>query len=78
MMKINLLIFGQLTDDIGSSKLELEEIADTDTLHHILLHRYPSLKDRKFTIAVDAKLITTNTSLTDHSTVALMPPFSGG
>ena len=77
-MKINLLIFGQLTDDTGAATLVLEDITDTDTLNEILLERYPSLKSRKFTVAVNAKLITANTPLTDNSTVALMPPFSGG
>ena len=77
-MKINLLIFGQLTDDTGAATLVLEDITNTDTLNEILLERYPSLKSRKFTVAVNAKLITANTPLTDNSTVALMPPFSGG
>ena len=77
-MKISLLIFGQLADDTGASSLVLEDITDTDTLKNILLERYPSLKTRKFTIAVNAKLITANTQLIDNSTIALMPPFSGG
>lgn len=77
-MKINLLIFGQLTDDTGASSLVLEDITDTDTLHQILLETYPSLKTKKFTIAVNAKLITGNTQLTDNNIIALMPPFSGG
>jgi len=77
-MKVRLLIFGQLTDETGASELTLEDLTDTDTLRQVLFERYPSLKTKNFTTAVNNKVISGNTILTDNSTVALMPPFSGG
>ncbi|MFI5188299.1 MAG: MoaD/ThiS family protein [Chitinophagales bacterium] len=76
-MPVNIIIFGQLTDITGSS-LSLENIADTDHLVRKLNKLYPALIDKKYVIAVDKKVVTTNTALTNSNTVALLPPFSGG
>lgn len=77
-MKTNIIIFGQLTDITGNNKLELHNIADTDSLVKELTKTYPALSSIKFMIAVDKKLITENTLLSNNNTIALMPPFSGG
>lgn len=76
-MQLNVIIFGQLKDIMGSS-LSLENIADTDQLVEKLNHLYPALTNKKYVIAVDKRVITTNTSLNNSNTVALLPPFSGG
>lgn len=76
-MKINILIFGQLCDIMGEN-LVLNNIADTNSLAEVLNERYPELADSKYMIAVNKKLVTENILLTDNSTVALLPPFSGG
>jgi molybdopterin converting factor small subunit len=39
---------------------------------------YPLLAVNKYVIAVDRKVVSDNTILKENSTVALMPPFSGG
>ncbi len=76
-MAINTIIFGQLTDITGNS-LSLDNVTDTDTLVKELNKLYPALADKKYVIAVDKQVVTTNTVLTDNNTVALLPPFSGG
>jgi molybdopterin synthase sulfur carrier subunit len=76
-MKISVIVFGQLSDLI-SENLVLENIADTDSLMATLYHMYPDLRESKFIIAVNRKLITVNTLLADKSTIALLPAFSGG
>ena len=76
-MQINIIIFGQLCDLLGEN-LVLENIADTDSLTAILNEKYPGLADSKYMMAVNKKLVTGNTLLTNKSIVALMPPFSGG
>jgi molybdopterin converting factor small subunit len=77
-MKINVLVFGQLTDDTGSASLLIEDVTNTDDLNRVLHRRFPGLQSKKYAIAVDSKQITGNTLLADNCTVALMPPFSGG
>ena len=76
-MPINIIIFGQLTDIAGSS-LALENIADTNSLVKELHNLYPALAKAKYAIAVNRNVVNENTTLTDNSIVALLPPFSGG
>ena len=76
-MTKNIIIFGQLADIAGST-LSLENVTDTNMLVKELHSLYPSLSDTKYVIAVDNKVVNENTILTENSTVALLPPFSGG
>ena len=76
-MQIEIIIFGQLCEILGQN-LVLDNIADTNGLTSALIKQYPKLAGSKYMIAVNKKLITGNTLLTGNSTVALLPPFSGG
>jgi molybdopterin converting factor small subunit len=77
-MQINILLFGQLTDITGTSSMVLDNLPDTDAVTMKLHKKFPALANSKYVIAVDKKIISANTQLTDSSTVALLPPFSGG
>ena len=76
-MQINIIIFGQLCDLLGEN-LVMNNVDDTDSLTTILNERYPELARSKYMMAVDKKLVKGNTLLNNNSTVALLPPFSGG
>jgi molybdopterin converting factor small subunit len=76
-MQINIIIFGQLCDLLGEN-LMLNDITDTNNLTETLNKKFPQLADAKYVMAVNKKLVTENISLTNNSTVALLPPFSGG
>jgi len=56
----------------------LNDIADTNSLTEMLNKKFPQLADAKYVMAVNKKVVTENISLTNNSTVALLPPFSGG
>lgn len=77
-MSIRIITFGRLTDILNSNEIALENIADTNGLVYELNRRYPALTDAKYMITVDKQTINGNTILKDGSTVALLPPFSGG
>lgn len=77
MMRVEVLFFGKLVEIAGSS-LVLNNVTSTDELLEQLRLQYTALAAEKFIIAVDKKTISTNISLTDNCTVALLPPFSGG
>ncbi len=77
-MQIKILVFGSLTDITNTSDLTVTGINDTDALLIELHRRYPSLAAAKFLMALNKQTVTTNTSITDGSTIALLPPFSGG
>jgi molybdopterin synthase sulfur carrier subunit len=76
-MPVNIIIFGRLTDIAGNS-LALENITDTNSLVKELHILYPALAEAKYVIAVNKKVVNENTTLTENSKVALLPPFSGG
>jgi molybdopterin synthase sulfur carrier subunit len=77
MMRVEVLFFGKLVEIAGAS-LTIEDVKTTDELLEKLRLQYPSLAAEKYILAVDKKTISTNTSLKDNCTVALLPPFSGG
>ena len=76
-MSMQIILFGRLTDIAGNS-VSLKNVADTDGLAKALHESYPALANTKYVIAVDKQIIKENTVLNNNSTVALLPPFSGG
>jgi molybdopterin converting factor small subunit len=77
-MAIQVIIFGQLADVLQNHSLQLTGVADTGSLVRELNSRYPGFANAKYVIAVDKKTVSGNVQLSDGSTVALLPPFSGG
>jgi molybdopterin synthase sulfur carrier subunit len=77
-MTVHIMLFGQLADIAGVDKITVENCLDTDSMVKSLQNTYPALTQSTFVIAVDKKIISSNTSLTDQCTAALLPPFSGG
>jgi sulfur-carrier protein len=77
-MQVNVILFGRLTDVTGSNTIAVQDVQDTDQLLHRLKERYPALAGLPYIVAVDKQIILANTRLTDNSTVALLPPYSGG
>lgn len=72
------MFFGQLTDVTGTATLAMENVVDTNLLIQQLNLAYPGLNTKKYIVAVNAKVVGENTTLTNNCTVALLPPFSGG
>jgi molybdopterin synthase sulfur carrier subunit len=77
-MELQITIFGQLTDITESSRISLPSVSNTDELLAALKQQYPALGTAKFVVAVDKKIIQGNTEITANSSIALLPPFSGG
>ena len=76
-MSVKIILFGKLADIAGDA-ISVDNVADTDSLVNSLNKRYPELATTKYLIAVDKQVIKENTVLNDKTTVALLPPFSGG
>ncbi len=77
-MQVKVRAFGPLVDIIKIEEMILSGAPDTDSLLRVLNLQYPALGGKKFMIAVDQKTVRENTVLQPGSTVALLPPFSGG
>lgn len=78
MKQINVLTFGAITDITGNNNFVVKDVESTDVLKMQLEEQYPQLKTINYAIAVDKQIITADTSLQHNSTVAILPPFSGG
>ena len=77
-MSVQVLIFGQLTDIVGNSMIELPTVKDSNELQRVLIEKYPALANSKYRIAINKQLISENININDSNTIALLPPFSGG
>jgi sulfur-carrier protein len=77
-MEINVIAFGQIADIFGSRALQLTDVNSTDELRRKLEKKYPQLKEMNYLVAVDRNIIQADTVISDTSTIALLPPFSGG
>ena len=76
-MSVKIILFGKLAEIVGAS-VSVDNVADTDSLINALEKEYPEFTKTKYLIAVDKQVIKENTVLNKKSTVALLPPFSGG
>jgi molybdopterin synthase sulfur carrier subunit len=65
-----------MTENNGSTAVT--EITGTKQLKEVLFRRFPRLADIVFNIAVDAVIIEGDVKLKRGSSVAFLPPFSGG
>ncbi len=72
-----MLAFGQLAEILGSS-VQLHDVHDTNALRQYLQEKYPAIKKIAFKTAVNKKIISSNTAIDANTTIALLPPFSGG
>lgn len=77
-MKINVLVFGQLTDITKQSEFEILDVKNTDELNQRLALLFPKLSAIKYTLGINKNIVQEKTVLSDGDTVALLPPFSGG
>ena len=76
-MSVKIILFGKLAEIAGRA-VSVDNVADTDSLINDLQKKYPEFAKTKYLIAVDKQVIKENTVLNKKSTVALLPPFSGG
>lgn len=75
---IHVLAFGMVAEKAGSSRLSVSGVTDTRQLLEALYQQHPALRELRFAIAVNRKIVHANTALQAGSEVALLPPFSGG
>jgi len=78
MMEIEIISFGKISDFIKNQKIVLTDINNTDELKLFLETSFPALANIKYKFALNNNVVQENTGISNHDTVAIMPPFSGG
>jgi molybdopterin synthase sulfur carrier subunit len=76
-MEITVIAFGQLAEITGGSFL-IHDINDTDGLSAYIRSSFPATGNIPYKIAINKKIISVNTLIDNQTTIALLPPFSGG
>ena len=74
---IKVLYFG-IAQEIAGSVTEEFAAKSTDDLRRQILERYPRMKSVVFRLALNGSMLTSDTSLKEKDTIALLPPFAGG
>lgn len=77
-MDIEIKMFGQLAEIVGSNELQLQRVSDISLLRKELISRFPKLENYPFVIAVNKKIANKNQKINMGDSVALLPPFAGG
>jgi molybdopterin converting factor small subunit len=76
--RIHLKAFGMLAEKMGTDSLEIENPGSSEILKQQLLAQFPELKGMTFRMALDRKLLQTDTDISQGQEIALLPPYSGG
>jgi len=77
-MEIDIISFGRIRELIESQTVNIEGLKNTDEVKAYLEQRYPALAGMKYALALNKKLVQSKTEIEGNSTIAIMPPFSGG
>ncbi len=78
MAQLTIRCFGMLSELLGNDTIEVEVVSNTYELLLNLKQRFPRLNSLTFSIAVNKRIVTENTTLKSGDEIALLPPFSGG
>lgn len=80
-MKYKINLFGITRDIVGKhiTEVEINQVADVQTVLEQLKTDFPKLKDIKsLLIAVNSEYAEADLMLTENDEIALIPPVSGG
>ncbi len=80
-MKVNVLLFGRLTNVAGGKELSLlidGESCSVKEMLSSLFGIYPRLRDESFRVVVNQSISHDDDMVADSDEVALLPPISGG
>lgn len=75
---LEILVFGELVDFIGSEKVNISYCTTVEELYSSLFKQFPALREKTFLIAQNNLIISTQDLIIKGSEIALLPPFSGG
>lgn len=78
-MKLTINYFGMIAEVVGSSKADFElRGRNVSDLKSELENTFPELLGMSYQIALNQKLVSTETEIMEQDEIAVLPPFAGG
>ena len=71
------MLFGSIAEIACASEVDLEA-SSVDRLRELLILHVPKLRDMRYAIAVDRRIIADDLDLNGSEEIAVLPPFAGG
>ena len=78
MCEITLQFYGVLAEIAGTRQTHLKNHDSLEKVKDHVHRQYPEMRKHNFIYAVNNRIASGNQDIGNGSTVALMPPFSGG
>ncbi|MBS3915390.1 MAG: MoaD/ThiS family protein [Bacteroidetes bacterium] len=75
---LRVLFFGELAEVAGMRECEFPLTNHTGSLMADLQEKWPGLKQKTISMAVNHKIVNAEFRLKEGDEIALLPPFSGG
>ena len=77
---MRVLYFAEIKEilEMNSEDIDLIEDITVETFKELLFERQPSIRDKKFQVAVNEEFVQLNDIVKQDDVVALIPPVSGG
>lgn len=77
-MKIQIKTFGKLADMNIAQGFILEDNSSIGDFREYFVKKYPGLKEHKFLVAINNKIVDKDFTIQENDELVLMPPYSGG
>lgn len=80
MSSVKVLYFAEIKEILqtDSEMIDINEELSVERFEQMLFERHPSIKDKKFQVAVNEEFVKKEDIIQPTDVVALIPPVSGG
>ncbi len=75
---MKIALFGQLKELAPNGMITVPSVSDSNELRALLEEQFPLLQSLPYLLAIDKKITTEQTQLTESQEIAILPPYSGG
>jgi len=75
---MKVLFFASIAEIAGTNEADISGISSVSALKNHFENEYPRIKNLKYAVAVNSKIVHGERNLNDNDEIAFLPPFSGG
>ena len=75
---MKILLFSSVAEITGCPEMEMNDCDSTAELKKKLEELYPALRDIRYAMALNKRVLHESEPLKEDDIIALLPPFSGG